>query len=274
MKSHVQYVAAFRDLRRAGVSGASVPERPVPAPGAGAPAVLLFSPHPDDECIAGGLALRLRREAGARVINVPMTFGSRADRRAARREELARACRHLGFDLAEPAGLEGVASPGQIASLLNEHRPRLICFPHAEDGNATHERVNRLVRAALPLADVDCLLAETEFWRPMRRPNAMVELSVDDLAWLVEALSLHAGEVARNPYHLSLPAWMMDNVRRGAEMALAPGGAAPDIDFATLYRVTLWRKGAEISVSDKGLLMSAGQPAGDILALGSAALGS
>ena len=102
----------------------------------------------------------------------------------------------------------------------------------------------------------------------------MVELSVDDLAWLVEALSLHAGEVARNPYHLSLPAWMMDNVRRGAETALAPGGAAPDIDFATLYRATLWRKGAEISVLDKGLVLSAGQPAGGLLALGSASSGS
>lgn len=273
MNSHLQYVAAFRDLRRAGVSAASVPERPVPPPAPGAPVVMLFSPHPDDECIAGGLALRLRREAGARAINVPMTFGSRADRRAARREELIRACRHLGFDLAEPSGPEGVTSPDQIADLLNEHRPRLICFPHAEDGNAAHERVNRLVRAALPLADVDCLLAETEFWRPMRRPNAMVELSVEDLAWLVEALSRHAGEVARNPYHLSLPAWMMDNVRRGAETALEPGGAAPDIDFATLYGVTRWRKGAEISVLDKGLVLPAGQPAGALLMLGSAGSG-
>lgn len=274
MKSHVQYVAAFRDLRRAGVSEASVPERPVPPPGADAPVVLLFSPHPDDECIAGGLALRLRREAGARVINVPMTFGSRADRRAARREELVRACRHLGFDLAAPWGPDGVSAPDQVAGLLNEHRPRLICFPHAEDGNAAHERVHRLVRAALPSADVDCLLAETEFWRPMRRPNAMVELAVDDLAWLVEALSLHVGEVARNPYHLSLPAWMMDNVRRGAETALEPGGAAPDIDFATLYRVTRWRKGAEISVSDKGFVLPAGQPAGGLLTLGNASSGS
>ena len=46
--------------------------------------VLLFSPHPDDECIIGGLALRLQREAGARVVNVAVTQGSNKARQAAR----------------------------------------------------------------------------------------------------------------------------------------------------------------------------------------------
>jgi LmbE family N-acetylglucosaminyl deacetylase len=37
---------------------------------------LIFSPHPDDECIIGGLALRLLREAKWNVINVAVTLGS------------------------------------------------------------------------------------------------------------------------------------------------------------------------------------------------------
>ena len=47
------------------------PERPAVA--LDAPRVLIFSPHPDDECIIGGLALRLQRESGWRVVNVAVT---------------------------------------------------------------------------------------------------------------------------------------------------------------------------------------------------------
>ena len=73
---------------------------------------------------------------------------------------------------------------------------------------------------------------------PYVSPNLMVESPVQDVAALVAALTFHAGEVQRNPYHLSLPAWMQDNVRRGAELVGGQGGAAPSFAFATLYR---WR---------------------------------
>jgi hypothetical protein len=55
----------------------------------------------------------------------------------------------------------------------------------------------------------------------------MIEVWAADVADLVAALSLHAGEVARNAFHLRLPAWMMDNVRRGAELVGGQGGTAP-----------------------------------------------
>ncbi len=42
---------------------------------------MLFPPHPDDECVNGGLALRLLREAGMRVITVVVTLGSKLERR-------------------------------------------------------------------------------------------------------------------------------------------------------------------------------------------------
>ena len=68
----------------------------------GAPKVLIFSPHPDDECIIGGLALRLLREAKWNVINVAVTLGSKRERRAARLRELKNACASLGFGLIVP----------------------------------------------------------------------------------------------------------------------------------------------------------------------------
>jgi hypothetical protein len=69
----------------------------------------------------------------------------------------------------------------------------------------------------------------------MEEPNLLIECPPDDLALLVEALACHAGEVARNPYHLRLPAWMIDNVRRGAERVFGPGAPAPAFPFGTLY---------------------------------------
>ena len=61
--------------------------------------VLLFSPHPDDECIVGLLPLRLMRELGHQIINVPVTFGSNIERQAERSAELDDACGYLGWEI-------------------------------------------------------------------------------------------------------------------------------------------------------------------------------
>ena len=77
----------------------------------------------------------------------------------------------------------------------------------------------------------------------MAQPNLVVEASEDVVADLVAAISFHEGEVVRNPYHLTLPAWMADNVRRGGELVGGQGGEAPTFPFATLYRVRDWFDG-------------------------------
>src|SRR5208283_293912 len=55
---------------------------------------LFFAPHPDDECITGGLALRFLREAGMKVINVGVTLGRKKERQQERLQELQGACRY------------------------------------------------------------------------------------------------------------------------------------------------------------------------------------
>ncbi|MBV9490836.1 MAG: PIG-L family deacetylase, partial [Verrucomicrobia bacterium] len=77
-----------------------------------------------------------------------------------------------------------------------------------------------------------------------------------EVADLVAALALHAGEVARNPYHLRLPAWMIDNVRRGAELVGGQGGAAPRFTFATLYRLRRWVHGRLEEALERGRMLS------------------
>lgn len=235
-----------------------LPPSSSPQPPASAPKVLIFSPHPDDEVIIGGLALRLLRERRWNVLNVAVTLGSNRARQPERWKELTACCSQIGFGLVQTRenGLEGVnqktrsqnpttwnSSVARIAEILVEHKPRVILFPHAEDWNSTHIGTHYLVVDALSSLGPDwgCYTLETEFWGAMDDPNLMVELGEQDLADLITALTLHAGEVQRNPYHLRLPAWMIDNVRRGGELVGGQGGAAPDFTFATLYRLRRWR---------------------------------
>ncbi|MEO8521859.1 MAG: PIG-L family deacetylase, partial [Acidobacteriota bacterium] len=98
MNPYLHLVSELDRLTREGRSyplGVIQPPPRTPPPAEAARA-LIFSPHPDDECIIGGLALRLQREAGMRVVNVAVTQGSRRDRQAGRWTELDAACRYLG----------------------------------------------------------------------------------------------------------------------------------------------------------------------------------
>ena len=235
------------------------------------PTVLIFAPHPDDEVIIGGLPLRLLRELKLNVVNVAVTLGSRVERQAERWQELRNCCDYIGFGLVAPGerGLEGInptarqQNPGRwsaaveaIADVLTAQRPSMIFFPHDDDWNKTHIGVHYLVLEALGSLDLACQVVETEFWGAMDAPNLMVESSAADVSDLVAALSLHVGEVARNPYHLRLPAWMMDNVRRGAELVGGQGGAAPRFTFATLYRLRRWADGQLHEVLERGQALS------------------
>lgn len=259
---YVRIVAEWARLQQEAKSlplGAFDPA-PRSASGVNAPVLLLFSPHPDDEVIVGGLALRLLLEAHWRIVNVPVTLGSSLARRRDRHAELVGACRYIGFELLEaaPSGLDRVnlrtrsddplhwaENVRRIAEIVARHKPHAIMFPHADDWNSTHIGTNQLVIDALSSlgSTHETWLVETEFWRPMQAPNVMVELSVEHLGELVSALTFHVGELRRNPYHASLPGWMVDNVRRGAELVLGQGAAAPPFSFAILYRIERWRGG-------------------------------
>ncbi len=217
------------------------------------PVVLLFSPHPDDECINGLLALRLRRDLGARIINVAVTLGSDPDRRDGRRRELERACKILDFEnrILDIEGCRAATKSEDpdlwvgwvnlFIDVILKTKPALVIHPHLEDAHPTHVGVGLLIRDAFRQL-VDSPLptpwrAECEFWNPHHRPNWLIGGSSSDVALLVEALSLHTGENTRNNYATRLPAWMIDNVRRGAECVGNPGDAAPDFAFGSLYHL-------------------------------------
>jgi len=226
----------------------------------GTPTVLLFSPHPDDECITGALPLRLMRQAQMRVVNVAITLGSKVSRQLERRAELINACSYIGYELLEVAqrGFTGVTPKSRqvdpaawslmvqaIVSILQEQQPKIIFIPHQNDGNQTHEGTHWLIMDALQqLGDAfSCLVIETEYWHQISEPNLMVPSSNEDVADLVAGIALHVGEIARNPYHITLLPWMHDAVRRGSEVIGGQGGAVVAADFATLYRVQRLEQG-------------------------------
>lgn len=250
-----RFASALRDGRDMPLGG--FPPAPRPDRAADAPCCLMFSPHPDDECIVGALPLRLLREARWRVVNVAVTQGSRVDRREARWRELAEACAFLGFECVatREGGLEGIRPETKskepacwanavacIVEKLEQYRPSMVVCPHDDDWNSTHIGTHALVMDALKArGDASaCRVLLSEYWGAMRRPNLMVESTADDVGDLMAATSFHVGEVERNPYHVRQPAWMQDNVRRGGELVGGQGGAAPDFVFATLYRLLRW----------------------------------
>jgi len=240
---------------------------------ADAPKALIFAPHPDDECITGALPLRLLRELRWNVINVAVTQGSNKERQAGRWEELKNACGYLGFGLIQTreGGLEKINPKGResdpanwsaaveiLAGILRREQPRIVFLPHAQDWNSSHVGTHLLVTEALGKlgASFACYVVETEFWGAMTTPNLMIESSLRDVADLIAATSFHIGEMRRNPYHLALPAWMQDNVRRGAEIVGGQGGEAPKFTFATLYRLQRWAAGRLERAFEGGRLVS------------------
>jgi len=259
--------------------------KPAPRPEipSNAPKALFFAPHPDDECITGGLAVRLMRQARMNVINVAVTLGSKKERQQGRLRELQNACNYIGFNLVTtaPNGLEKInpktreqdpkhwaACVKVVKDILEQHQPKVVMCPHDRDWNSSHIGTHFLVLDALKQmpASFTCYLVESEFWGAMTDPNLMVEISAEDLADMIAATTFHVEEVNRNPYHLLLPHWMMDNVRRGGEVAGGQGGAAPDYPFAALYRLRKWSQGQATRFFEGGKQVSATMNVGDLFA--------
>ncbi len=262
---YLDYVGGFEELLRQG--GALLDAIPapqvLPQVSEDAPVCMVFSPHPDDEVIAGALPWRLRSEDGWRVVNIAVTLGSDVARRPARWQELSRCCAFLGFELNSATSTPGVAlervrpltattdgaqfelDVARILALIQQYRPRVVVCPHGLDGHpahiGTHGLVMAAVRRAAPHWRVHMLFSE--YWNTQMEPALMVPLDRRQVATLVAALSLHTGEVVRNPYHLSLPAWFIDAARRGAERVGPAGGPATGAVFAALYGWSCWQDG-------------------------------
>jgi LmbE family N-acetylglucosaminyl deacetylase len=238
-----------------------------------APVGMIFAPHPDDECISGGLPLRLFRENGFRIINIPVTLGSHPARRAERTKELENACRYLGFEIefAQNGGFEHITPEARQANpqnwdfaiektceLIEKFQPKILFFPHERDRHPAHCGTNLLVLDALEKmpGDFTCVTVENEFWQALDAPNCLVELGEEIVSDLINALTFHTGEVERNPYHLTFPSWLIDNVRRGSEIIAKPGADSQNFTFGALHKISLYKNGALSPLFSGGAFLS------------------
>lgn len=235
-----------------------------PQSSSGTGGVLICAPHPDDESLSGALPLRLGREDGCPVTALAITLGSNVSRKKSRLQEFADACRSLGWEgqlAREPLAFDQVGMEKRqqdpvgwqemvkaLVEILAVGKPALVLLPHADDAHPTHVGVHHLCLEALALysktgGGKELLVAETEFWQPLRAPNLLVGVSEEDLATLVVAVGQHRGEVARSPYHAQLPFRMVDTVRRGGELLSRFGSGRPPFRFGELYRLGRFKEG-------------------------------
>ena len=89
----------------------------------------------------------------------------------------------------------------------------------------------------------------------MKNPNLLVGANAEHVARLVTALTQHRGEMSRLPYHLHLPARMMDNVRRGGELIMGYGTPDVGFQFGELYRLSCIKSGEHIFGLDEKQLL-------------------
>ena len=216
--------------------------------------ILIISPHPDDECLMGSYALRLKEEFNAKIYVLPFTFGSNKERQAARKQELLAAVKVLGFELVERGKLKDSFSPyvlNELVTVMKTLDPHVIFSPHEEDGHPVHQKAYQQTRDALQILQNPSSLnqqtiqgtgeqqkkvwVQTEFWRDLKSPNLLVPLSSAHVIKIGEALQCHAGEVERNPYHLRLPAWYQDQVRKGSERVGGAGAPSVEAVFGQVF---------------------------------------
>jgi len=246
--------------------------------------VVYCAPHPDDECLVGGLALRLKLEAGARVTDIAITLGSDVTQKERRRRELECACRALGFDLVVPVTADGPLGFDRVykktrdnepdeweekvrilSEIFDREKPDVVFAPHDDDFNTTHVGTHYLAFEALgeyiEKNDLGPLpLVETEFWHQLAAPNLMVGLTPETVATQLVAATEHAGEMIRNPYHLLHAGRLMDGVRRGSEVVGGQGAAAQPFTFAELYRVIFVRGRDILGPRPGGLILHPREP--------------
>lgn len=237
--------------------------------------VVLCPPHPDDEALNGALAQRLRQGSGAEVTSVAITLGSDRSQRPRRLREIEAACRALDFKLVvvrHPSGLDEVteksrsSDPGKwsdkvkaLREIFDAEKPDVVLAPHEHDFNTTHVGTHWLVVDALGehlerSGRGPVLLAETEIWHQIERPNLMLGLTPEFVAAQLVGITEHGDEMRRNPYHLRHPCRLMDNVRRGSEVVAGQGAAARDYAFAEIYNVAMM-KGRERLDAPQGCII-------------------
>lgn len=196
--------------------------------------ILIIAPHPDDECLMAPLALRAKMEWGAKVGVYPYSLGSLKERQEERKKELVKACSVLGFECLDQTA--------NLYDSIEKCEADCVVFPSLLDLHPAHVKCSAEVMDALQRLEQKTgkkvIRVKTEFWGVNPAGSELVEVPFKIAEMVFQALQCHAGEISRNPYHLRLPAFWSDQVRRGSERARSGDPSAPMV-WGQCYEIIL-----------------------------------
>ncbi|GGQ75439.1 PIG-L deacetylase family protein [Couchioplanes azureus] len=208
--------------------------------------ILVVSPHPDDETVGCGGALRLHVLAGAEVRVVFLTSGEAGghglgpdETRRTREAEAAAAAAALGL-----AGIEfwrlpdgrltaTRATSARLSELISTFRPDVIYVPHDGEQHPDHRAAARLVHRATARLDGGAARPRVlmfEVWTPLGELDELVDISPVIDAKLT-AIRLYASQCRVLRFDDALAGL----ARYRGEMHSWPGG-----DYAEAYREPRW----------------------------------
>jgi LmbE family N-acetylglucosaminyl deacetylase len=205
--------------------------------------ILLIPAHPDDEVMIGSLALRLKMEHACNIYVLPYSFGSLKKRQAQRKKELSKACLILGFTLLERDNLAPLLMT-ELNQRLKQMNFDLIITHHQKDGHPTHMSCAKLVMKSTQKFKLPVVVAD--YWAPNFLANFFVEISTDHLKILYRALVCHQGEIKRNPYHKSYPAFLINNYRLASE-SVGQFGQSARLSLGQFYQLTFSNKSLQFA---------------------------
>jgi LmbE family N-acetylglucosaminyl deacetylase len=154
--------------------------------------VLVIAPHPDDEVIGCGGAIRSRIQSGARVTAVFLTSGelglkhlARDKARRIREREAGQAAAVLGLAelhfLRQPdwiLAVHATAAARALQPVLESTRPKVVYLPHPSDGHPDHQASLAILGAALRRCrNLKPELLGYEIWTPLTAHDVVVDIT-------------------------------------------------------------------------------------------------
>lgn len=176
--------------------------------------VLVIAPHPDDEVIGCGGAIRLRIERGERATVVFLSSGElglkhlpRAKTWEIRESEARQAAKILGVGslhfLRQPDWMlsdHASATAAVLKPVLEQEEPAVIYLPHEDDSHPDHQATMHILRTALKrCAALKPELLAYEIWTPLATHDVTVDIS-NVMARKLRALRAHRSQLGEFDY--------------------------------------------------------------------------